>query len=443
MRYKFKHFYPMLESLERRDTPAVTITPFASQTGGVADSYFIKGTSQADLIQIRDDPGGGTPFQVTANNVILTLPTIANAGNPVIVRLSLLAGNDSVEYEVPNNVQLIRKIEYTGGTGTNKFFFSNGSGTGVNLATDSVVGIVYDGTQGRVSDFDVSISSMDNLVLDLDLAFGAGNDKGIDIVIADYDPLANADSSISAVIDLGNGSNGSMMNPANQLLIALAGNIGDADSIGTVVDFSVLGGAKADAVTVVNNIAQLGSGTGHTDVNFDVNLGGGPDSFQMLQVGASTYQSRTTMTATVHGGSGNDILNFFNTQFFMGGLLNLSTGALLDVNLLGDSGNDTIRVQTDIVGGSLAFGIVAEFRTRVNGGTGNDTILVQLNNTAGSPLGVYDVQATGSSGNDAMQMGIADPVGMIYFAGAAILDGGLGTNTLTSPSIGNVVELNL
>jgi Ca2+-binding RTX toxin-like protein len=134
-----------------------------------------------------------------------------------------------------------------------------------------------------------------------------------------------------------------------------------------------------------------------------------------------------TFQVQVHAGAGNDRLRAYGIQATA---FHLGLVSLLDLGLYGGAGNDTVQVLfADNPGGTVSFTAPATFRLRLGGGAGRDTVEADLSTAAAQP-GVYDVQVRGGSGNDVMGLSIVDPVFCLYHGGAALLDGGLGINTL-------------
>lgn len=435
-------FHPSFEPLDPRDVPAVTATAFASVAHGIPDSILIRGTNGADSVRIDDDG-----LRIAINNGALTSPI----DSPVIIRVSLLDGNDSLTYLVRSPTTLVRKIEYSGGLGKNSFKLDDQDGvSGVQLNSGSFLAIDYDGAQGRVSSFDVHFNSILGSVVTLDAAFGAGNDRNVQVTFGNPsvvgNPSIDQDSTVTMMVDLGSGSTtGTAANPANDFTLTLAGNIGNFDTVASTVSCTVLGGAKVDRVDFVSAF-NLGNPTAGSRVNFSANLGGGGDKFTLTR-SAPQGLFGGAFLVEVHGGTGNDVLSAING----GNELHLDPGAVFDLNLFGEAGNDTVSClfNTNRLGDDLDFGPggASVFRLRLNGNAGNDTVWAALSNTSFSnTAAVYDVQVLGSGGNDVMGLIVTDqtdPPHLIYRGGAALLDGGLGVNTLKDLVEGNVRQINV
>jgi hypothetical protein len=170
----------------------------------------------------------------------------------------------------------------------------------------------------------------------------------------------------------------------------------------------------------VDNVTLLANGavdTGST-LNFDADLGAGNDSFAAL-IDAANFRIANGAGGTAGGaahidvkaGSGDDAISFRN--FNRSRALELS--GLLDVNILGGSGKDNIKV--DLGGAGFTDGAAAaraatnrDFRFRLLGGSGDMTAKVNLANSPTATFN-YDVAILGGSGaNDITFIG-TNPVG--------------------------------
>jgi hypothetical protein len=95
----------------------------------------------------------------------------------------------------------------------------------------------------------------------------------------------------------------------------------------------------------------------------------------------------------------------------------------------------------------------SELRLRLDGGVGDDTVWAKLAHIEDeeaaswydairneSPeeldlIPLVDVQVLGGDGDDTMGLTIVDPVGLNYEGGAAVLDGGAGSDTSVEDTI--------
>jgi hypothetical protein len=193
----------------------------------------------------------------------------------------------------------------------------------------------------------------------------------------------------------------------------------------------------------VDNITLFANGevnTGST-LNFNTNLGAGNNSFNAV-FDANTFQidddggqfiTGAHLGGAAHfnvqAGSGNDSISF--KSIHQSHTIELS--GLLDINILGGSGKDTIR--TDFGGAGFTdddpFELNATnraFRLRIDGGTGDDLIKVNLANAPTATFD-YDVAIVGGSGDNDITFIGTNPVGgtpTFGPSGSVFIDGGFG-----------------
>ena len=193
----------------------------------------------------------------------------------------------------------------------------------------------------------------------------------------------------------------------------------------------------------VDNVTLLMNGevnTGST-LNFNTDLGGGNNSFNAV-FDANTFRINDDGGAFIAGahlggaahfnvqaGSGNDAISF--KSIHQSHTIELS--GLLDINILGGSGKDTIR--TDFGGAGFTdddpFELLATnraFRMRIDGGPGDDLIKVNLANAPTASFD-YDVAIVGGSGNNDITFIGTNPVGgtpTFGPSGSVFIDGGFG-----------------
>jgi hypothetical protein len=201
----------------------------------------------------------------------------------------------------------------------------------------------------------------------------------------------------------------------------------------------------------VDNVTLLMNGevnTGST-LNFNTDLGGGNNSFNAV-FDANTFQidddgglfspGPTPGTFAPHSGgaahfdvfagTGNDSISF--KSIHQAHTIELS--GLLDINILGGSGKDTIKV--DFGGAGFTdddpFELAATnraFRLHIDGGTGDDLIKVNLANAPTATFD-YDVAIVGGTGNNDITFIGTNPVGgtpTFGPAGSVFIDGNGGT----------------
>jgi hypothetical protein len=416
-------FRPQLEGLESRLVPAITVTPFASRTGGPNDSIFIRGSLRADDVTLTDS-GGAVAILDGTTPVTNPIP------DPVIIRVALRRGADQVKYLVPSAVVLDRSLEYLGGFGRNSFLLDTATpaGTGVDLLAGSTLNLSYDGSQGEVMSYIAHFGDVIGSTVSFHLLFGAGNDRDMAVILGGD---IEADSSITGLVDLGGGTTtGAGIANRFTLTVGSGGStLGTTDeSSGTSVIFDVLGGSKADDVRLTTNFGLFGSSLHPARVRFNTNLGGGADRFTFNNVGTPSLLEQAALTVIAQGGNGNDLLVAVNT----GGLISIGSNATFDLNLFGGAGNDRLAAAfTNVAAGDFDFAADGLVRLRLDGNAGLDGVTADLANTAASSIdGVWDVQVLGSLGDDRMALAIADlvPGDITYQGGMALLDGGLGRN---------------
>jgi hypothetical protein len=194
----------------------------------------------------------------------------------------------------------------------------------------------------------------------------------------------------------------------------------------------------------VDNVTLLMNGevnTGST-LNFNTNLGGGNNSFNAV-FDANTFQidddggqfiTGAHLGGAAHfnvqAGSGTDSISFKSIN--QSHTIELS--GMLDVNILGGSGKDTIR--TDFGGAGFTdddpFELNATnraFRLRIDGGTGDDLIKVNLANAATATFD-WDVAIVGGSGDNDITFIGTNPQGAnptFGPSGSVFIDGNGGT----------------
>jgi hypothetical protein len=194
----------------------------------------------------------------------------------------------------------------------------------------------------------------------------------------------------------------------------------------------------------VDDVTLLMNGevnTGST-LNFNTDLGGGNNSFNAV-FDANTFQIGDDGGAFITGahlggaapfnvqaGSGSDSISF--KSIHQNHTIELS--GLLDINILGGSGKDTIK--TDFGGAGFTdddpFELNATnraFRLRIDGGMGDDLIKVNLANAPTTTFD-YDVAIVGGSGNNDITFIGTSPVGgtpTFGPSGSVFIDGNGGT----------------
>ncbi|MFO0825580.1 MAG: hypothetical protein U0792_21070 [Gemmataceae bacterium] len=103
---------------------------------------------------------------------------------------------------------------------------------------------------------------------------------------------------------------------------------------------------------------------------------------------------------------------------------------MLNLNLKGDTGDDTVKVD---FGKADAVELIGTVRAWIDGGAGNDKLTALLANNANS-TGQYDISVTGKGGDDQVTFGLTNNGGTPTYGalGKAYLNGGIGIDVLTN-----------
>ena len=234
---------------------------------------------------------------------------------------------------------------------------------------------------------------------------------------------AGLDSDASAVlfdpkniaINLGEGS--------NEALLLFGGLNLPNRVISTNLNVTVTGGSGIDDVTA--HFGRVQSGV----VNYNAFLGAGDDSgfagvWGPIDTGAALH-------INLQGQDGNDSLFGFETYNSTVGSydqVNIAPGGLLDINVGGGAGNDTMNMT---YGGT----VLGKLQIRQDGGAGNDNISGDLHLQPGS-TGAVDAIFSGGDDRDTLRMEVYG------FASAqrTLIDGGAGWDHASS--VGNVQIIN-
>src|SRR5262249_51371314 len=138
----------------------------------------------------------------------------------------------------------------------------------------------------------------------------------------------------------------------------------------------------------VDNVTLLASGVVNSGsmLDFTTNLGAGNSSFKGT-FDASTFRIADDAGTgaggvahfTVEGGRGNDSISLRSINQNQA----IELSGLLSINVLGDAGNDNVRIDLGGAGFTDAESTAATraFRLRLDGGSGNDTVSVNLANS--------------------------------------------------------------
>ena len=262
----------------------------------------------------------------------------------------------------------------------------------------------------QVDGVDHHFSSLQVQNLNVDLK---GGDDGLYMQLgADSDTSAAMFDPKNMNIKLGDG------NDAAQIWFGGLSFPGRA--IATNLNISLDAGLGDDDVTA--NFPEVQSGT----LNYAATLGDGNDrGFAGLWGNVGTG---ATARLALSGDAGDDILNTYET--YNGGYdnVNISEGALLDVNVQGGPGNDQLNMT---YGGNVR----GKLQIRQDGGDGNDSIKGDIH-LQGLNTGAVDAVFLGGNGRDGLRMEMYGSSRL--FRG--LIDGGGGFDRATG--VGNVTIIN-
>lgn len=432
-------FRPGLEPLETRLAPAVKIIPIQSNLSQPPDSILILGTSNGDRVKIVDFGGA---VQVFSRGKQLTNPI----ADPVILRVRLGGGGDSLNYLVPAAGTLVRQVDIAGGGGRDLIRFDDDladdqgeSFDGVSLNTGSNLSIEINGGGGAGDFIFAKFGEIKASQLTLDVVCGSGDDN-VRILFHDADILGSNsidfDSDVAVAVNLGGaGSSGNFCRVDAGEFTA---SVGGSDVTGSSLDIDITGGADRDVVTLAVLYFTIGNFSDPaTQITFDASLRGGADYFFFLHDAQNILHTNATFRVNVDGGAGKDRLIARKDTIFPGAFFSLDDNATFDMTLSGGTGNDQVLAFFNgaLSSTTLQIGANAVFKLRLNGDLGNDHVSAALendNSLSTDPLGIYDVALFGNGGRDFMGLHITDPVPLTYVNanGKALLDGGTGTDAI-------------
>jgi hypothetical protein len=363
--------------------------------------------------------------------------------DPVIIRVALRHGNDTLNYLVPTATTLVRQVDISSGSGSDRIAFDddvfnqfgeNVDGLALNAGSNLVIN--FSGAGGGGDSFFAKFGEIQGSELTLNVNCGSGDDS-VRILFHDADILGSNsidfDSKVMVNVSLGGaGSVGNFCRvEAGEFTAAMGGN----DIVGSSLDVFVQGGGDRDVVTFQLLYFTIGRfAATPTSIAFNASLGGGADYFFFLHDAQNVLHTNASVSVTANGGAGADRLIARKGNIFPGGVVTLDENALFEVNLFGDGGNDQVHAFFSSLS-STRFQIDANaiVRFRLNGGFGNDRVSATLENDntiVTSPLGIYDVAVLGGPGMDRMALAIIDTVGLTYVGGKALLNGGPGFDTI-------------
>jgi hypothetical protein len=491
-----RRFYPQLEGLTDRITPAVT----ASVAGGVLTVKAV-GDAFDDKLTLGFSPFAGR-FTVTGTNGT-AVNTVANgifdAVDVKSMKFDLGDGDDSVQ---GNFVFLAGGISFQGGNGANTFSLVNsvigGSVAVTNLTnatgTDTTVlfGCTINGNITVNSGLGSTTGGFTNLITLGSLKYTTASSTLIPGDDAITFTRLNAGGSVS--LALANGSNKltSSINPfgVGGSFTYNGGSGTDTIDIpfgatfGTSATFNL--GDNTNSINVTGNAAlfvgtklTVTAGAGNDSITLKTSvesyvhgaasfkLGDGNNTFvsDFLRVGSlglttgigddtGTFDNLIVAgAATLNFGGGTNTVNLASTAASsgasnIGGALTLTTGGGADTIKIGTATNGFCAVSgaAKFTLGSAAVGNgnddlqidSARFASSLSivGGSGNDTLLIG-NLTDVAIAGKLTVYA--NAGNDLLQLGLAnDSNKLVRLLVAPVVNGGAGSDSLMFINDGNV-----
>ena len=428
-----RNFRPACESLEQRLNLAGNVVASA-----IAGNLYLNGDALSNQLRIEGVVAGTvevTGVGTTLNGVANTTRTFTGIQN---IFMEMGNGDDAATFVLTNIAGTLR---YNGSNGNDDLFFGEGNG-GSN-------------TFGSVA-----------------ATMGAGNDE---VSVNDNSFTARS----SFIVSNGEGDNTTDMDPGVSLVLGLVSITGGSGS-----DFIDIGD-----VLVTTSSITVNSGAGDNDMFLDGNVtvngsitvlgGAGPDNFEPGDGGGnqltvngsivaalgdgtnfiefSTVNNDITGIVAVTGGSGIDTFDF-DTTTFDALAISLFLGAGDNVVLLNEGASNLGSLTITTLGGDddiTGFGLDVRGATVVSTGEGDD--LIQLDNsrfrstvsvsTAGGNdfvnvengnqndgIGTrFDglVSMDLGAGNDTITIGF-DANDFVTFTNRVIVNGGLGTDTLTN-----------
>jgi|GEM_PF-3280667 len=408
------------ERLESRIAPAVILSVLDLDGDGAADDVRITGDAGKNIVHIEDNGANTLTISIDADGNGDTLgkrdlaPTnFVFSGDSVSLEVKLGAGNDVLDYKTTGNLSAsARVITADLGPGTNTFSFSTGNNDVFNASRLSL-----DVTGGAVADaITVDFDEVRKSELAVSVAAGRGNDT----VAFDADRIDDG-SSVDVGVDLGLGINTLTMDFQE---------VGFGDH--ATVNADVLGGAQKDTVTL-NLHDDVGNGVIASALNFKADLGAGNDVFMgNLDYAGNVFRvdDHSVASILVKGGAGNDTLSVKGVG--ASGTIRLDPDAHLAIDLQGGLGNDILAADLSKTDG---LEVIGTLRVRLDGGLGNDILATMIANNASS-TGNYDIAVLGGAGNDQVNFQAFNNGGTPTYGptGKVVVDGGLGTDVLTSAS---------
>jgi len=210
------------------------------------------------------------------------------------------------------------------------------------------------------------------------------------------------------------------------------------------ISFRVDGQARPQSFTGISSVV-VRAGGGNDQVSYkltgdlrtsrriDIDLGAGNDSLEVTASGRKIY---SPLTMIGRGGSGNDILKYVFQDMIISSVIPMEQ---ISLNMLGGDGNDEIRGEMTIAGGTP--GAVA---ATLNGGSGNDHLVFKASPklmpaaakaaaggaAASSEYYQLTAQVTGGTGNDDIEVDLDQAAGS-QGRDSVKIDGGAGDDSIS------------
>jgi hypothetical protein len=432
-----------VEQLDARDLPSVSLMEFTDPTSGAAGLRVLE-DGRNDTVTITDDSAHHT------TTVIADGETKTFDHQFGLFDLRLEGRKDALTFEVAGAYSGRKaNLHVDLGKGENHFTFNPGL---TAITNHSDVALSVRGHDGN--DF-VNLSFGN--ILESRVNVGASHLGGSRTAVGPADTRDTItfgtsragirNSSVDVNVGLGQGNTNLVFNYGSDLghLAAPAGtpdapgdfgpstfnvNITDSGRRQDVDNVTLFANGEINTGSTLNFNTQLGAGNNSFKAVFDANLFQVDDDGGVFSPGPTpgTFAPHSGGAAhfNVQAGSGKDTISFQSIN--QAHTIELS--GLFDINILGGSGKDNIKVDFGGPGGFTdddPFELAATnraFRLRIDGGTGDDTIGVNLSNAATATFGV-DVAIQGGSGTNRITFVGVNPGGSPTFgpAGSVLIDG--------------------
>jgi hypothetical protein len=432
----------MLEVLEGRDLPSVSVLPFTDPGSGAADLRIVTNGSN-DTVTITDDSAGHTTTVVADGKTTTFDHQFARFD------LELMSKKDTVAFDLAGafdgrHADVLVNL----GKGENHFTF-NPDQTALTNHSDLNLNVL--GHNGH--DF-VNLNFGE--ILESRLEVAARNLGGSNGPVNPADVQSSITfgvgktgvrgSSVDVNVSFGHGNNNFALTYGIDLG-HLAGDGVASDFAPSTMNVNITDSGRPQDVDNVTLFATGEVNTGST-LNVNALLGAGNNSFKSI-FDANTFQidddggefspGPTPGTFAPHSGgaahfnilagSGKDTIDFHSIN--QGHTIELS--GLFDINIQGGSSRDNINVNFGGPGGFTdddPFELAATnraFRLRIEGGDGNDTIKVNLSNATTATF-AYDIAIQGGTGKNNITFVGVNPGGTPGFgpAGSVLIDAGPG-----------------